>query len=77
MIVEFLACGDLLDLLRRSRETDNKKDVPCTFLSEQDFINFSYDVACGMAHIAAANVSFRNRSFVRLVLERRCCSYCV
>lgn len=60
MIVEFLACGDLLDLLRRSRETDNKKDVPCTFLSEQDFINFSYDVACGMAHIAAANIVHRD-----------------
>ena len=54
MIVEYLCFGDLLDLLRHSKQND----AP-TNLEVKDFLKFAYDIASGMSHLAANNVSYR------------------
>lgn len=53
IIVEFLPCGDLLDILRRPESQKSSN----SFLQESDFINFAQDIARGMGHLHACKVS--------------------
>ncbi|XP_057303674.1 tyrosine kinase receptor Cad96Ca-like [Hydractinia symbiolongicarpus] len=56
IIVEFLPCGDLLDILRRPESQKSSN----SFLHESDFINFALDIARGMGHLHACKVLHRD-----------------
>ena len=59
MIVEVMQSGDLWHLLRKSKKHADAKNVPINeMINEKEFLQFAIDIANGMSHIAASNVSY-------------------
>lgn len=58
MIVEVMPSGDLCNLLRKSKKRASEKGMPIVdFIDEKEFLQFGVDIASGMSHLAAHNVS--------------------
>lgn len=58
MIVEVMPSGDLCNLLRKSKKRASEKGIPIVeMIDEKEFLQFSVDIASGMAHLAEHNVS--------------------
>ena len=59
MIVEVMPSGDLCNLLRKSKTRASEKGMPIVdMIDEKEFLQFAVDIASGMAHLAAHNVSY-------------------
>ena len=57
MVIEFAENGNLLELLRKSRETNqNYENIQGTVLTYDTRLRIAADVAKGMAHLANGRV---------------------
>ncbi|XP_013400754.1 fibroblast growth factor receptor-like [Lingula anatina] len=74
LLLEFATCGDLLHLLRNSRDVGCSLHPGSTKLSLTDLISFSLQVAKGMEHISKLNLLHRDLAARNvLMFDNRVC----